>query len=209
MIVQHLRTDVSDKKPSPNNIMNGELAINYTANDETLFIKNSDEEITEFKDNKYYQTQLSGKVDKVAGKQLSTEDFTSALKTKLEGLSNYDNTAIQEAVSGLQTQINTLVSGDASTAIESFNEIIAFLDGLEDTEDLASIIASIEQQIASKYTKPSGGIPKTDLDSAVQTSLEKADTALQEHQSLEGYATEEYVTNEIASAITTTLNTAV
>ena len=29
---------------------------------------------------------LSGKVDKVAGKQLSTEDFTTALKTKLEAI---------------------------------------------------------------------------------------------------------------------------
>ena len=29
------------------------------------------------------------------------------------------------------------------------------------------------------YSKPSGGIPKTDLSSAVQTSLGKADTALQ------------------------------
>jgi len=33
--------------------------------------------------------------------------------------------------------------------------------------------------VAAKYTKPSGGIPKTDLASAVQTSLSKADTALQ------------------------------
>lgn len=33
--------------------------------------------------------------------------------------------------------------------------------------------------IAAKYTKPSSGIPKTDLASAVQTSLNKADTALQ------------------------------
>ena len=32
----------------------------------------------------------------------------------------------------------------------------------------------------AKYDKPSGGIPKTDLDSSVQTSLGKADTALQE-----------------------------
>ena len=58
-ILQHLRTDVKDKKPSPDNIMDGELAINYAANGETLYIKNSDEEITEFKDNKYYQKQLS------------------------------------------------------------------------------------------------------------------------------------------------------
>ena len=34
-------------------------------------------------------------------------------------------------------------------------------------------------QVNAKYTKPSGGIPKTDLASDVQTSLGKADTALQ------------------------------
>ena len=36
------------------------------------------------------------------------------------------------------------------------------------------------------YSKPSGGIPSTDLASAVQTSLGKADTALQEHQDISG-----------------------
>lgn len=98
------------------------------------------------------ETTLEGKVDKVTGKQLSTEDFTSDLKTKLEGLSNYDDAAIQQAVAGLQTQLNALVSGDAGSAIESFNEIIAFLDGVEDTETLDGIIASIEQQIAGKQS---------------------------------------------------------
>lgn len=170
-------------------------------------------------------TDISGKVDKVAGKQLSTEDFTTALKNKLERLSNYDDTEIENAVSSLQTQFNTLVSGNASDAINSFNEIIAFLNGIEDSESLDSIIASIEQQIAGKmdkvtlatvatsgnyndltnkptipsavtestvsgwgftknagtYSKPSTGIPKTDLASAVQTSLGKADTALQSY----------------------------
>ena len=168
---------------------------------------------------------ISGKVDKVTGKQLSTEDFTTTLKTKLEGLNNYNDTEIQAAVSSLQTQLNTLVSGNANDAINSFNEIIAFLDGIKDSQDLSSIIASIEQQIASKmdkvtlanvatsgsyndlndkptipsavtestvsgwgftkntgtYSKPSGGIPKSDLASAVQTSLGKADTALQSY----------------------------
>lgn len=41
----------------------------------------------------------------------------------------------------------------------------------------------------NKYAKPSGGIPKTDLSSAVQTSLGKADTALQAHQDISGLAT--------------------
>lgn len=38
------------------------------------------------------------------------------------------------------------------------------------------------------YQKPSSGIPKTDLASAVQTSLDKADTALQSHQDISGKA---------------------
>ncbi len=38
------------------------------------------------------------------------------------------------------------------------------------------------------YSKPTGGIPKTDLASGVQTSLGKADTALQEHQDISGKA---------------------
>ena len=73
------------------------------------------------------------------------------------------------------------MEGDASSAIESFNEITAFLEGVQDTEDMAGIIASIEQQIAGTYSKPSTGIPKTDLASAVQESLGKADTALQSY----------------------------
>lgn len=45
-------------------------------------------------DDRYYtesetDTKLGTKVDKVTGKQLSTEDYTTAEKTKLAGLSNY------------------------------------------------------------------------------------------------------------------------
>lgn len=98
----------------------------------------------------YADGKLGDKVDKVEGKQLSTEDFTTLLKQKLEGLQNYDYTAITNALSDLQTAFNTLVSGDSTTAIKTFNEIIAFLSGIEDSESLDSIIASIEQQIAGK-----------------------------------------------------------
>lgn len=98
-------------------------------------------------------TSWNNKVDKVDGKQLSTEDFTTLLKQKLDGLSNYDDTEIQEAVSELRTDLDMLVSGDTTTAIKTFNEVIAFLDGIQDTQDLSSIIASIEQQIAAKQEK--------------------------------------------------------
>ena len=155
-------------------------ALGYTPYDESNpkgYITNS--ALSGYATTSSVNTALSGKVDKVSGKGLSTEDFTTALKTKLEGLNNYNDTAINNAINQLRNDFDTLVDGDASTAIDTFNEIIAFLDGVQDNQDLASIIASIEQQIAAKYTKPSGGIPKSDLAQSVQTSLGKADSALQ------------------------------
>lgn len=104
----------------------------------------------------YTDSVAEGKVDKVEGKGLSTEDFTTALKEKLSGLSNYDDTAINNAISALQQSLNTLLNGNPNDAINSFNEIIAFLDGVKDTQDLSGIIASIEQQIAGKLNKKGG-----------------------------------------------------
>lgn len=49
------------------------------------------------------------------------------------------------------------------------------------------------------YSKPSGGIPKSDLSSTVQTSLSKADSALQEHQSLSNYYTKSEVDEKVSS----------
>ena len=54
----------------------------------------------------------------------------------------------------------------------------------------------ITQELSKKgtYSKPTGGIPKTDLANEVQTSLGKADTALQEHQDISGKAEKTEVT---------------
>ena len=53
-----------------------------------------------------------------------------------------------------------------------------------------------------KYDKPGTGIPKTDLASDVQTSLGKADTALQEHQSLADYVKNtDYATSSTAGVV--------
>lgn len=61
----------------------------------------------------------TGKVDKVAGKQLSTNDFTNALKTKLDGLNNYDDSALVaivdakvDKVSGKQLSTNDYTDDD-------------------------------------------------------------------------------------------------
>ena len=85
-----------------------------------------------------------------SGKVLSTNDFTNALKTKLDGLSNYNDTELRQQVNEIRADLDLLLSGDTSTAIESFNEVVAFLNGLEDSENLDSIISALETQKQDK-----------------------------------------------------------
>lgn len=53
---------------------------------------------------------LLEKVDKVIGKQLSTEDFTTDEKNKLETLRNYDDTSIKSSISNLETNTASAIS---------------------------------------------------------------------------------------------------
>lgn len=110
---------------------------------------------------------LNTKVDKITGKSLSTNDFTNALKSKLEGLNNYDDSALSTKIDNLTNSFNTLVSGNASAAIESFNEIIAFLDNIEDSTTLEGIIAGINTQINNVDKKV------TNLTSTVNNKVDK------------------------------------
>ena len=67
----------------------------------------------------------------------------------------------------------TYVDGETVITAENLNDIQdAIIENEEAIEDQG-------EAIEGKYTKPSGGIPSTDLASAVQTSLGKADTAYQ------------------------------
>lgn len=47
---------------------------------------------------------VNTKVDKVGGKQLSTEDYTTPEKQKLAGLSNYDDSALRKYIESLEEQ---------------------------------------------------------------------------------------------------------
>lgn len=71
---------------------------------------------------------LSGKVDNINGKGLSTEDFTSAEKTKLAGLQNYDDSTIvaeigkkQDKIADLQTIRDGAKKG--ATALQQHQDI--------------------------------------------------------------------------------------
>lgn len=58
----------------------------------------------------YTNTQLDKKVNKIEGKQLSTEDFTSNYKTKLDSLNNYDDSEVKAAINKINQNISNAVS---------------------------------------------------------------------------------------------------
>ena len=84
---------------------------------------------------------ISGKVDKVQGKGLSTNDFTSELKSKLENLKNYDDTKLQETLSALRREVTLIVSKNTNDSIESLEEVIEFLSGFKDDAKLHDIVS--------------------------------------------------------------------
>ena len=97
------------------------------------------------------------KVDKVSGKGLSTNDLTTELLNKLNSLENYDDTAVRNLIKGISSRIDTLVGESASEAIDNFNEILTFLNGVSDTQTLQGLISNLkkalENQIATKANK--------------------------------------------------------
>ena len=91
--IQHYYTNNPESIPSAELLNDAEIALNIAADNEKIFIKNTSNEIVTFRDDKYYQeslntlnTSIDNKVDKLDGKQLSTEDFTTTLKEKLTSI---------------------------------------------------------------------------------------------------------------------------
>lgn len=81
-----------------------------------------------------FETALSGKVDKVQGKGLSSNDYTNGEKTKLAGLSNYDDTQVRQLIAQTNAnfanyytkqQVDDIVDADTLHPItqQEFNEI--------------------------------------------------------------------------------------
>lgn len=92
---------------------------------------------------------LADYVKKVAGKDLSTEDFTTAFKNKLVGLENYDDAAVLASIATINQRIDTLLGGSASSAIDTFHEIEAFLQGITDTKTLTGLLSDLKAEIVA------------------------------------------------------------
>lgn len=151
-IVNNLTTDISNKPLSAAQGVALKKLINALSNSMTAYRTAAAQDVID-----------SGKVDKVTGKGLSSNDYTDAAKAKVDALApvatsgNYDDLTNKPTIPAPVTE--QTVSGWGFT------------------------------KNTGTYSKPTGGIPKTDLAAAVQASLGKADTSLQEHQSLAAYRT--------------------
>lgn len=139
-----------------------------------------DNQLTELATDTYEAilTATQDKVDKIDGKQLSTEDFTTELKNKLNSLVNYDDTDVKEQIDELVERLNTLIgSGDVSEVIDTFNEIEDFLTGITNTETLTSLLQEMKDQIldscSDTYLPLSGGTIKGNENSPFNISTTK------------------------------------
>ena len=69
---------------------------------------------------------VSGKVDKVTGKGLSSNDYTDADKLKLTGLENYDDTQIRELIAGKANLQHQHTVADITDFPELYYDATAF-----------------------------------------------------------------------------------
>ena len=111
-------------------------------------------------------------------KDLAAAADIAAINTEIGDLSDLDTTDKSTLVAAINEAAQ---SGGGGTS--NYNDLAnkpsvnnVTLTGNKSLSDLGAASAA---DVSEKYTKPSGGIPASDLASAVQTSLDKADTALQ------------------------------
>lgn len=94
-------------------------------------------------------TEVAKKVDKVSGKGLSTNDYTTPEKDKLAGLFNYDDTVVKKdltdanvAIGQLQKRVDDLAGGSVTYKASKtvFTNVITttYADGVETVEQLAN-----------------------------------------------------------------------
>lgn len=114
--------------------------------------------ITEYDDTQI-RSDLENKVDKISGKGLSTEDFTTAEKSKLADLENYDDTQIYEAINSLGSSIGSMgqavegkvdkITGKSLSTNDYTTEEKTKLAGLSNYDDtaLTSRVSALEATV--------------------------------------------------------------
>ena len=142
------------------------------------FITNSTDGLTNY----YTKTEVDGKVSAVYKYKGTVATYADLPSTGLTvgDVYNVETDGSNYAWNGT---VWDKLGGDIDlsgyqTKIDSSHKLDA--DLIDDTSSTNKFVTSAEKTTwGNKYDKPLAGIPSTDLSSAVQTSLGKADTALQ------------------------------
>ena len=136
-------------------------------------------------------------------RKLSEHD--KSLSSKAESSSVYDKTTVDSKVKVLGDAVAEHVANNTRHITDSEREI---WNNKPDSSEIYTRQQSDQKfanvyhehtsdvwfisVVASKYTKPQGGIPETDMAEDVKTSLGLANTALQKHQDISGKLDKQY-----------------
>lgn len=120
-------------------------------------------------------------------------EYTTVGNNEFEFVNHYTSVKDDSDIEYAPVHIRALFGDVTVGEIKFGQQIKQGLMTLEDKEKLDN--AATKTEVNAKYTKPSAGIPKSDLTNTVQASLNKADSALQHHQDISHLATKEEVEN--------------
>lgn len=139
---------------------------------------------------------LNGKVDKVDGKSLSTEDYTTEEKNKLSGIESGAN----------KTTVDSLLSSTSTNPVQ--NKVIntKFTNLQSDINSKVPNTRTVNGKALSTNITLSASdvhaLPDTTSIPTKTSELTNDSGFLTQHQSLDNYATIEYVNNNAPTAIT-------
>lgn len=110
----------------------------------------------------------------IGGADIDTSKFaTTAQLQELDNILSDEIDGLKDSKQNTISDLETIRSGAALGAT-----------ALQEHQDISHLATKTE--VEAKYTKPSSGIPKSDLVSEVQESLGKADTAIQNVKTING-----------------------
>ena len=101
----------------------------------------------------------------------------------------------RQLIASVQAALNAITSGDTTTAIKTFQEVIDFLDGVTDDATLVGKLNELRTLINGKYAKPANGIPLSDLVQSVQNILSDVANKVDKVNG-KGLSTNDYTTEE-------------
>lgn len=148
-IVQHYRTDIKGNIPSPDILKTGEIGLNISKGGESMYIKNSDNEIIEFKD-KNYVDSLVNKLIANSGHTHDERYYTkSEVDIMLSGYVSIDivEQMIKDAVSRIDAGI---INPDTPTEPDTPEE--PTVDNIGEINENNEIIINEELLSSGTYT---------------------------------------------------------